>query len=42
MGQLNRTPLLAQAMIRLDGGQASLAFDGFTKFDPLDVTTITG
>ena len=41
-GQLNRTPLLAQALIRLDGGQASLAFDGFTRHGPIDVTTITG
>lgn len=41
-GQANRTPLLAQALIRLDGGQASLAFDGFTRHGPIDVTTITG
>jgi predicted dehydrogenase len=41
-GQANRTPLLAQALIRLDGGQASLAFDGFTRYGPVDVTTITG
>ncbi len=41
-GQTNRTPLLAQALIRLDGGQASLAFDGFTRHGPVDVTTITG
>jgi len=41
-GQANRTPLLAQALIRLDGGQASLAFDGFTRHGPLDQTTITG
>jgi predicted dehydrogenase len=41
-GQSNRTPLLAQALIRLDGGQASLAFDGFTRHGPVDVTTITG
>lgn len=41
-GQANRTPLLAQALIRLDHGQASLAFDGFTRHGPVDVTTITG
>lgn len=41
-GQANRTPLLAQAQVRLDGGQASLVFDGFTRHGPLDETTITG
>jgi predicted dehydrogenase len=41
-GQKNRTPLLAQALIRLDGGQASLAFDGFTRYGTIDETTITG
>lgn len=41
-GQVNRTPLLAQALIRLDHGQASLAFDGFTQAGPVDVTTLTG
>ncbi len=41
-GQANRTPLLAQALIRLDGGQASLAFDGFTRHGPHDTTFVTG
>jgi predicted dehydrogenase len=41
-GQTAKAPLLAQALIRLDQGQASLAFDGATAFGPRDTTVITG
>jgi predicted dehydrogenase len=41
-GQDAKAPLLAQAMIRLDRGQASLVFDGATPFGPRDATVITG
>ena len=41
-GQKNRTPLLAQALVRLDGGQASLTFDGFTPIGPHDATSVIG
>jgi predicted dehydrogenase len=37
-----KAPLLAQALIRLDRGQASLVFDGATAFGPRDATVITG
>jgi predicted dehydrogenase len=35
-------PLLAQALVRMDGGQASLAFDGATAQGPRDTTSVTG
>ncbi len=41
-GQSVRPPLLAQAMVRFDGGQAVLAFDGATRFGARDQTMITG
>lgn len=41
-GQTAAAPLLAQALVRLDHGQASLIFDGATPFGPRDTTTITG
>lgn len=41
-GQTAAAPLLAQALVRLEGGQASLVFDGATPFGPRDTTTITG
>ncbi len=41
-GQNNKVPLLAQAMVDLDHGQASLVFDGGTKHGPLDATYISG
>ncbi|SIN86894.1 Gfo/Idh/MocA family protein [Vannielia litorea] len=41
-GQGARTPLLAQALVTLDGGQASFAFDGATRHGPSDTTVITG
>ena len=37
-----KPPLLSQCLIQLDKGQASLIFDGFTKFGPQDRTIITG
>ena len=41
-GQTARPPLLAQALVRLDGGQASLAFDGAAPQGPRDSTVIIG
>ncbi len=41
-GQTAAAPLLAQVLVRLDGGQASLVFDGATPFGPRDTTTVTG
>jgi predicted dehydrogenase len=41
-GQTVDAPLLAQVMIRLEGGQASLVFDGATRFGSRDTTYITG
>lgn len=41
-GQSARVPLMAQALIRLDSGQASLVFDGATPFGPRDTTYVAG
>jgi len=41
-GQLVRPPLLAQVLVEYDGAQASLVFDGDTRFGPLDITFVTG
>lgn len=41
-GQANKSPLLAQALVRLDGGQASLVFDGGAPHGPRDTTYIAG
>ena len=41
-GQTAKAPLLAQALIRLDRGQASLVFDGSTPLGQRDATVITG
>ncbi|MEM8591304.1 MAG: Gfo/Idh/MocA family oxidoreductase [Pseudomonadota bacterium] len=41
-GQKNKTAMLAQALIRLDGGQASLVFDGLAQHGFVDDTTVTG
>lgn len=41
-GQDVRPPLLAQALVELEGGQASLVFDGATPHGPRDTTQITG
>ena len=35
-------PLLAQAMIEYESTQATLIFDGFTRFDRLDRTLVVG
>lgn len=42
LGQVNRVPMLAQALVELDGGQASLAFDADSHFGPLDSTYVAG
>jgi predicted dehydrogenase len=41
-GQKTAAPLMAQALVRLDGGQASLIFDGATPHGPRDTTYIAG
>lgn len=41
-GQGAKVPLLAQALVRLEGGQASLVFDGAVPFGPRDTTFIGG
>ncbi len=41
-GQVATVPLLAQVMVRLQNGQASLVFDGATPFGPRDTTVICG
>jgi predicted dehydrogenase len=41
-GQTNNSPLLAQALVRLDGGQASLVFDGGAPHGPRDTTYVAG
>lgn len=41
-GQANKVPLLAQALIRLDGGQASLVFDGGIPHGPSDTSFVGG
>jgi predicted dehydrogenase len=41
-GQSNKVPLLAQAMVRFDGGQASLVFDGGIPHGPRDTSFIGG
>ena len=41
-GQSNRVPLLAQALVRLDGGQASLLLDGSVAHGPRDTSFIAG
>jgi predicted dehydrogenase len=41
-GQTANAPLTAQALIRLDRGQASLVFDGATPYGARDATVITG
>jgi predicted dehydrogenase len=39
-GQANKVPLMAQALVRLDGGQASLVFDGGAPHGPRDTTYV--
>ncbi len=41
-GQTAAAPLLAQVMVQMVGGQASLIFDGATPHGPRDTTVITG
>lgn len=41
-GQANEVPLMAQAQVRLEGGQASLIFDGGIPHGPRDTTYIGG
>jgi predicted dehydrogenase len=41
-GQTARPPLLAQALIGFDGGQASLVFGGATRFGARDTTAVIG
>lgn len=41
-GQANTVPLMAQAMVRMDGGQASVVFDGGVPHGPRDTTFVGG
>ena len=41
-GQTAAAPLLAQVLVQMVGGQASLVFDGATPHGPRDTTMITG
>lgn len=41
-GQSARAPLLAQCLVRMEGGQASLVFDGAAPHGPRDTTYIAG
>lgn len=41
-GQANKVPLFAQALVRLDGGQASLTFDGGISHGPRDTSFVGG
>jgi predicted dehydrogenase len=42
VGQTPRPPLLAQALVAFDRGQASLVFDGATRYGARDSTTVIG
>jgi len=41
-GQTAKAPLLAQVLVQIEGGQASLVFDGGTPHGPRDTTFIAG
>jgi predicted dehydrogenase len=41
-GQTARPPLLAQALVAFDAGQASLVFDGATRYGARDSTSVIG
>jgi predicted dehydrogenase len=41
-GQRAKPPLLGQSVVEYDGAQASLIFDGVTRFGQLDQTFVTG
>jgi predicted dehydrogenase len=40
--QTIRPPMLAQALVAFDGGQASLVFDAHTRYGPLDTSYVAG
>lgn len=42
VGQTAQAPLLAQVLVQMEGGQASLVFDGGTPFGPRDTTYVGG
>ncbi len=42
LGQTANAPLLAQAVVRLDGGQASFVFDGSVPYGPRDTSYVSG
>ncbi len=42
VGQQAKAPLLAQVLVELEGGQASMVFDGATPYGPRDTTFISG
>jgi predicted dehydrogenase len=42
VGQTAKAPLQAQVLVHLEGGQASLVFDGATPFGPRDTTFVSG
>lgn len=42
LGQTNKAPLLAQAILEFEGGQASLAFDACIRHGSLDTTFVGG
>jgi predicted dehydrogenase len=41
-GQTAKAPLLAQCLVQMEGGQASLVFDGATPHGPRDTTFVAG
>jgi predicted dehydrogenase len=41
-GQTIRPPMLAEALVAFDGGQASLVFDAQTRYGALDTTYVAG
>lgn len=41
-GQANVVPLMAQAMVKMEGGQASVVFDGGVPHGPRDTTFVGG
>lgn len=41
-GQTAAVPLMAQALVRFDQGQASLVFDGAARFGPRDTSFVAG
>jgi len=41
-GQTIRPPMLAEALVAFDGGQASLVFDAHTRYGALDTTYVAG